>query len=713
MEQTIYIQVILPLKLSWVPFYKAEPQVCVGDKVKVMFHGKSYIGTVWKINQPLPEDLPGNKVLPILSVETALARISEREIQLWEQIAAYYMCSIGEVFKTAYPARKILQEGVQAGKIEALQKRIEKNEDLARRSKKEQTREKFLETASQARRELKAITEGIARSEEGGCPIKLSEAQQKALESVKDTFDKGKPALLQGVTGSGKTEIYSRLAWETLEKGKSVVYLVPEIALSRQLEDRLRATFGNTLLVFHSHESVSKRGEAASKISLSGPSHPYIVLGTRSALFLPHHDLGLIIVDEEHDASYKQDSTPRYNGRDVATMLARIQHCPIILGTATPSLETEYNCMGGKYIKTELNQSYYGAQPSRIEIINTVAERKKRGMRGDFSLKLIERINETLANKGQVLILCNRRSYSPAIQCIDCGTIVKCPSCGVSMALHKQEGARLVCHHCGYTTPATEGCTECGGTLKCIGSGTQKIQEQAQALFPEAKVERLDSDVTSSPAEEERIIKGFAKGEIDILIGTQIITKGFDFERLSLVVVIRADSLLAVQDFRADEKALQMLRQLRGRCSRRSEQGLFIIQTSLSEHPVFHHLITGDEGHDTLLGQRHQFGYPPYTRMLLVIVRDSSKDRCEIMARELARTLKPICESAGTAKMVGPYAPAVEFFQDNWERRIRISLDKSAGSVQVKKDIAKAIHDFTAEHKYDDHISIDVDPYNI
>ena len=356
----------------------------------------------------------------------------------------------------------------------------------------------------------------------------LSAAQKEALTSIRDGFSSGKPVLLDGVTGSGKTEIYVSLALDAISKGRNVLYMVPEIAVSRQLEERLKRIFGDMLLTFHSKESSASRVNVAEAMK----NRQYVVLGTRSSIFLPHHDLGVGIVDEEHDSSYKQDApAPRYNGRDTALMLAKLNRADVVLGSATPSLESLYNCKTGKMAYVRLSERYFGAEDSDVEIIDTIAERRKRGMKGSFSYKLIERINEVLSDGGQILLLRARRAYSPAVQCVSCGDIPRCPHCNVPLSYHRQEGV-LMCHYCGWRTPFDAKCGKCGGALEPVGAGTQKIEEEAAALFPSARIARLDSDTASAAGRENEIIKEFSRKKIDILVGTQIIAKGFDFDGL-------------------------------------------------------------------------------------------------------------------------------------------------------------------------------------
>ena len=752
MNEVLYISVILPLRLEWEPCYAVakEAKIEVGDRVKVKFGAKEYVGVVSAVG--IKPEIDPKRILPIMSIESDLEKIYQEEIRLWRYIAEYYMCSIGEVYKAAYPAMKITLEEARAVALKTARERREKiirsmEGRVAKIEERLAKKEEQLKTAKDGTKKKLALEEGVAKIRkeletakaaleaagagkaalegEGsdiygnanaqGARLTLSQAQEKAYSEIKAGFAKAKPVMLHGVTGSGKTEIYIRLAQEAISKGKNVLYLVPEIALSRQLEDRLEEHFGDRLLVFHSGITAAGRRNTAECIRNSRDG--YITLGTRSALFLPHHDIGLIIVDEEHDSSYKQDSpAPRYNGRDTALMLSQIQGSDIILGSATPSLEEAYNCECGKHILVELKERYHGSEDSDIEIIDTKAERKKRGMVGSFSRKLIEHIKRTLAEGGQVMILRSRRAWAPALQCEECGELSKCPHCNVSMSLHRS--GDMICHYCGHRMRHTGTCQKCNGPLKPLGAGTQKIEEEAAALFPEARVARLDSDTAQNKGYETKTIKAFAKGEIDILVGTQILTKGFDFSRLSLVAVIAADTLLGLQDFRADEKALQLLEQFRGRCGRRGSKGMFVIQTSQPEHPIYQKLINkeGDPQNSTLLLERKTFNFPPYSRIIEITIKDRYEDRAERMARSLADILKrhfgmrPGAIALPGSPVTGPYAPAVGKVADQHIRCIRISLRKDRQLKAGKQAVADIVRKFENEGKYADHIVIDVDP---
>jgi len=698
------VQVILPLKLDWIPFYRdSSGEACPGDKVRVRFAGREYIGVVSATADSLPDGLPEAKVRPMEGIESKLQRISPEELELWNRIAAYYLCTVGEVYKTAYPAQKLDQEEVKA-RLEARRlKKIATLEEKLAKARTEATRARYAAELAEARKEIE-----ISYND-----IELSEAQKLAYSKIIKAFGQKKPVLLKGVTGSGKTEIYEKLALETL-KSANVLYLVPEIALSRQLEERLRKTFGESLLVFHSHETTASRGAVASRIARTGytdetsEGRNYIVLGTRSALFLPHHDLGLIIVDEEHDGSYKQDSpAPRYNGRDVAVMMAGCQKdCRMIMGSATPSLESAYNCQTGRYSLVELNERYHGGEDSDVEVIDTIAERKKRGMMGSFSYKLINHINDVLADGGQVMILRGRRSYSPALQCNDCGSIPKCPKCNVPLSRHIGATERLLCHRCGWSAPFDGKCSSCGGEMHGLGAGTQKIEEEAAKLWPNVRVARLDSDITSDRKEEAAVIRDFSRGDIKILVGTQIVSKGFDFEDVALVAVLQADSMLGLQDFRADEKALQLLEQFRGRCGRRGKRGLFVIQTANPEHPVYSRYVEDSPATANLEGmlmeERKDFSYPPYTRMVELTINDSDEGRAGKMMTGLVNSIYIALSAAlasGSAALIGPF-----------RNRLSISLAKDRNLAASKKAIAAAVEKFETDYKYRDHVVIDVDP---
>lgn len=743
MERSGFISVILPLRLEWEPFYAlpADKETLVlepGDRVKVRFANKLYSGVVSAVDVTPDTDI--SRIRAIEGIENGLEKILPQEIELWRKVAEYYLCTIGEVYKAAYPASKINLEEAHAvalakacrrrdallesmrQKVSRIRERLIRKEELISKAKEgTKAKARYTEEVEKIRKELSAAEEALrtaefnALTDNGPVPSKypetdraivLSDAQNKAYGEIVSAFEKGYPAMLYGVTGSGKTEIYIHAAKEAVSKGKNVLYLVPEIALSRQLEERLEKHFADRLLTFHSAQTAASRRHTAEAIR---KDTGLLILGTRSSLFLPHHDLGLIIVDEEHDSSYKQDSpAPRYNGRDTALMLAQIHNCNIILGSATPSLEEIYNCSCGRHALVRLTERYHGTADSEIEIIDTKAERRKRGMTGSFSRKLIERIRKELSDGGQVMILRSRRAWAPALQCEECGDIPKCPRCNVSLCLHKSESySRMMCHYCGQSFAFTSTCTKCNGNLRSIGAGTQKIEEEAQALFPDARIARLDSDSAQNRKFESETIQEFSKGNIDILIGTQMLTKGFDFGKLSLVAVIAADTFLGIQDFRADEKAVQILEQFRGRCGRRGRQGVLVIQTSQPEHPVYKRLTDSDSSQamiaDFLL-ERKDFGFPPYTRIVEITFKDSFEDRVQRAASLLASELQDGFD------MTGPYSPAVDRIAGQHIRIIRLSLKKDRHLPGLKRQLQDMIRRYERRHRYVGHITVNVDP---
>ena len=724
MRESRYIQVLLPLRLKWEPFYSySEEQLpgslAVGDRVRVEFGGKEYVAVVTVVDVEEEAGTVGyDRIKPVIGLAEGLDAISKEEIDLWRMVAEYYLCTPGEVFKAAYPAGKVEEEEVKARINDRLQERIAKLDEKIAKARREDTRERYIAQRDVLLRQGHCPGAVLSRSEarmdaatdRWPAAIELSDSQSEAYSKIKEVFHDRKPALLRGVTGSGKTEIYLKLASETLASGKSVLFMVPEIALSRQLEDRIRSHFPDELVVFHSGETLAKRAEAASFIK----AKPYLVLGTRSSIFLPHKDLGLVIVDEENDPSYKQDNpAPRYNGREAAIMLAGLHGAFTILGSATPSLESLYNCSVGRFGLIELNTRYFQAEDSDVEIIDTIAERKKNGMVGSFSRKLIDIIKNCLDKGGQVALLRERRSYSPILQCEECGTIPKCDRCDAALSLHIKENgeSKLVCHYCGRVKRYLGTCPKCGGSLKPLGAGTQKIEEEAAELFPDARIARLDSDSARSRKHESEIIREFSAGDIDILVGTRMVAKGFDFSGLSLVAVIQSDSLLGQQDYRADERALSLLEQFRGRCGRRAEKGLFVIQTSQPDHPVYQTIsgnLNDSESMTKLLSERKLFGYPPYSRVINAVIRDRNASRVELMSRSLAETLS---RSLGNnVKVIGPYSPAVDKVGGENIRIIRLLLPKNKLLKSNKATLEEEISVFESGRKYSGHIALDVDP---
>ena len=691
MRESRFIQVILPLKLEWEPYYRLTEGMAaaVGDRVRVEFAHKPYVAVVSSVD--VIPDVELSRILPVLEKEKDFPAVEPAEIRFWRSLADYYLCTVGEVYKAAYPVLKQERDQLDARARERLEKRLEKLREQLAKARQDRTREKYSAQIAA----LERGEEPLEPSE--GEPVTLSAVQEQAAGQIRQAFSQKKTALLHGITGSGKTEIYLQLAGETLSQGHSVLFLVPEIALSRQLEDRISAVFPG-VQVYHSAESARRRGKVADVIR-SGK--PYLVLGTRSAIFLPHRNLGLIIVDEEHDRSYKQDSpAPRYHARESAIMLALIHGAHVLLGSATPSLESLYNAENNIFVKVDLKQRFHKGEEAELLLIDTVAERRKKGMVGSFSRKLLEQLERTLQAGGQAVLLRSRRSYAPAVQCTECGDIPRCPRCNVPLSLHLHPD-RLVCHYCGHTEAYNPVCKRCGGTLQPLGAGTQKIEEEIRALYPEVRIARLDSD----SADEASVIRQFANGEIDILVGTQMVTKGFDFAGLSLVAVIQADNILAQQDFRADEHAVQLLEQFRGRSGRRGKPGLLVIQTREPEHPVFVRLGENTDNTPQMLAERRLFAYPPYTRLIHLNIKDSNGKRLDFLARELAQSL-----SLPENCVVGPYTPAVDRIAGEYLRQIRIMLPRDKNLQARKKQLIQTVIIFEKKRRYPGHIAVDVDP---
>ena len=737
-----YLKVILPLKLDWEPCYSYAPADGaavpeIGSRVNVRFAGRRYIGVV--SGKDIVPEIEASRIQRIIGVEDGIAPITEAELKLWRFVSDYYMCTVGEVCKAAYPSLKndgelVLSRGrlrneerirrkneALAAKRERLEAMVERRKALYDKAVRPETKEKYLAALTRAEEELRSlplrIDSGAAVSGPEGTVTgrlpSLSAAQRNCLEEIGKFFSSGTPALLHGATGSGKTEIYITLAADPLAAGKSVLYLIPEIAVSRQLGNRLAEVFGERLVQFHSRMTSSARSHAVEKVRRGN----CIVLGTRSAVFLPFIDLGLVIVDEEHDNSYKQETpAPRYNGRDTAMMLARIHGASLVMGTATPSLESLYNCRTGRLGKVLLQERYFGEDRTEVEIVNTSEERRKRGMRGSFSYRLIDRMKETLGSGGQILLLRSRKSYSPAVQCSKCGRIPRCPHCDVSLSWHKDEG-RLRCRYCGWSEPFNAVCNACGGHFEPLGAGTQRVEEEVAELFPQARVARLDGDL--GPGGDE-VVRDFSQGRIDILVGTQIVAKGFDFARLSLVAVLQADSLLGFQDFRADEKAWQLLEQFRGRGGRRGQKGCFLIQTATPDHPVYRYISSDhqdDSLSDAILSERYAFGYPPFSRIVAVSVRDRDEGSAAALASGLAAAIRNAFGIRGLARskedqvaVIGPYAPGVDRVSDLYIRQIRVSIMKNPALKSNKSRLADIVEAYGKENSCSAQLSLDVDP---
>jgi primosomal protein N' (replication factor Y) len=536
----------------------------------------------------------------------------------------------------------------------------------------------------------------------------LSPEQAMALKEVKQGFAAGKPVLLHGVTSSGKTELYIHLIEEALQKGQQALYLLPEIALTTQITSRLKAHFGSDLGIYHSRFSDDERVEVWNNL-LSQKSYK-VILGVRSAVFLPFNQLGLIIVDEEHENSFKQyDPAPRYHARDVAMILGKRYKAHVLLGTATPSLESYYNAKSDKFALVDLTTRFEGMQLPEIVVVNTREAQRKKTMQGHFTPQLVDYMTKALERKEQIILFQNRRGFAPYLECTACGWIPKCQHCDVSMTFHKHIN-QLVCHYCGYSVPNYTTCQACESpAMHLKGFGTQKIEEDIQALFPGAGVARMDYDTTRSKKGYENIIGSFEQGKLDILVGTQMVTKGLDFDRVSLVGILNADSMLNNPDFRAFERSFQMMAQVSGRAGRKNRRGTVVLQTSDPEHPVIQFVRSNNYAgfYDQQIAEREQFKYPPFYRLIHLTIKHKSRHTVNQAANALAGHLR----GAFGSRVLGPQEPPVSKIQDQYLQKIMLKLERTASPVKAKALMQDCINQIIAYQPWRYVVVVaDVDP---
>ncbi len=545
---------------------------------------------------------------------------------------------------------------------------------------------------------------------EGGMPS-LTEEQEAAAERVREGLEQERPVLLHGVTSSGKTEVYVQAVREALDRGEQVLYLVPEIALTTQLVGRIRNFFGDRVAVYHSKQNDQERAEVWKKTA-QGPEAGYgLLLGARSSVFLPFQKLGLVIVDEEHEASYKQfDPAPRYNGRDVAFVLARSHGAGLVMGSATPSLEVYHKARSGEILLSELNERYGGVQPPEIRCADLRKELKRNSMKGHFSSILMERIEATLKEGEQVILFQNRRGFAPLFICETCGWSPGCSQCDISLTFHKSR-YRLSCHYCGHEEEPPSACGHCGSArLKMLGFGTETVEEELEEAFPQARVARMDLDTTRSKYAHQRIISDMSEHRIDLLVGTQMVTKGLDFGNVGTVGILNADTMLRFPDFRAHERAFQMMMQVAGRAGRRKKQGSVIVQTYDPEHRVIQKVLAQDyeQLFEEELIQRRDFHYPPFWRLIELRVQHRESERVDRTADELVRRLR---EPFG-GRVLGPEYPPVPRVRNRYRKRVLLKFEREASASKVKQHIRKVVDPLFAEK---DHkavrLVIDVDPF--
>ena len=539
----------------------------------------------------------------------------------------------------------------------------------------------------------------------------LTRAQKDALEIVKESQNKNIVTLLHGVTGSGKTELYVELIEEQLTKGKQVLFLIPEIALTTQLIDRLSAYFGEQIGVYHSKFNQNERVEIWNTVLANDPTKFRLIIGARSSIFLPFQELGLIIVDEEHENTFKQiDPSPRYNARDASIVLAHLHSAKVLLGTATPSIESYFNAKSGKYGLVELSERYLGLQMPEILCANIRSEKKNQSMQSHFSGLLMESIKEALGRDEQVILFQNRRGYTPMWSCEVCAWTPRCKNCDVSLTYHKQTNT-LKCHYCGHISPPVGSCGACGSNrLKMVGFGTEKIEDELSLLLPNVVIQRLDLDSTRSKNAYETILNEFENRQIHVLVGTQMITKGLDFDNVGLVGVLDADMLLNRPDYRAFERAFQLMVQVAGRAGRKNKKGKVIIQTSNPDHWVLERVKEHDfKGfYETEIQERKLFFYPPYYKIIDLTLRNTDEFKLNSAAQNLVDKLRPIFKE----RIVGPEFPIIKRIQNFYIKEIKIKIEKDAPEKKVKQKIQEIIDLFYSEpSNKSTRLSIDVDSY--
>ncbi|MGY4384462.1 primosomal protein N' (replication factor Y) [Pedobacter sp. UYP24] len=536
----------------------------------------------------------------------------------------------------------------------------------------------------------------------------LSEAQNKALNEIQDAFLEKEVVLLHGVTASGKTQVYIKLIEQAIEKGGQVLFLLPEIALTTQIVERIQMYFGDAIGVYHSKFNNNERVEIWNKV-LNGQYR--VVLGARSAVFLPFKELKLIVVDEEHESSYKQhDPSPRYQARDAAVYMGHMHGAKIMLGSATPSIESYYNATTGKYGLVKLNERFGGVELPLQEVISIAEETKRKKMVSYFSSKLIEEIELTLQHKEQVILFQNRRGYATILICATCGYAPKCVNCDVSLTFHKTSG-KLHCHYCGYHQSSINICPACGSVhIEQKGFGTERIEEELSLIFPEARIARLDVDSTRTKNGLQQIISEFQEKKTDILIGTQMVAKGLDFENVTLIGVINADTLLNYPDFRAFERSYQLLAQVAGRAGRRDKQGKVIIQAYDDNHRIINQVIDNkyQEMYENELAERKQFNYPPFTKLIFINVKHKDADLLNVASQAFATALRVHLGY----RVLGPEQPLISRIRNYYIKQVIIKSDKNTSMLKVKSVLKEVMLQFQSEKEYRAvNIQVDVDPY--
>ena len=754
----MFADVILPLPLDGIFTYSVpsslEEQVQRGVRVFVpLGRNKTYVGIVSEKHHRAPEGYQTKDILQVLDVTPILL---DSQLRLWHWIADYYMSPIGEVYKAALPSGLKAEDGfrpktetyitltpqfrneqtlhVALNMLHRADKQLAALIDylalshwdsvegsVCRETVVEITRDELLNAghslptvnALVKRGLLEVYEREVGRLNHGGEPHiekirPLSDVQQDVFNKIQFSFLGKNVTLLHGVTSSGKTEIYIHLIRQALERKQQVLYLLPEIALTVQIMQRLQHVFGNRLGIYHSKYSDAERVEIWQK-QLS--KNPYdVILGARSAVFLPFQNLGLVIVDEEHETSYKQqDPMPRYHARSTAIVLAQMFGAKTLLGTATPSVETYYNAKTGKYGLVELFQRYKGIELPEIQVVDVKDLQHRKMMNGPFSPYLLNKVREALEHGEQAILFQNRRGYAPVIECKQCGWVPHCQHCDVSLTLHRNLN-QLTCHYCGYTYQVPTECPACGcHELRTKGYGTEKIEAEVQDIFPEARIARMDLDTTRSRSAYERIISDFASGRTNLLIGTQMISKGLDFDKVSVVGILNADSMLNYPDFRAYEHAFMMMAQVSGRAGRKGKRGLVVLQTKSPDLPIIQQVVRNDYAahYQSLIAERQQFHYPPYYRLVYVYLKHKQDWVVDTAAAEMASRLR---QWFG-ARLLGPDKPAVAKVKSLSIRKLVLKLELGINMGDVRKYLALAQQQMLQDKRYVSlQIYYDVDP---
>ena len=750
----MYADVILPLPLQGLFTYAVPEGVSIGVGMRVLVsfgRSKTYLGVVAKVHDVKPE---GYAVKPITQVMDSEPAVTERQLKLWQWIADYYLSPIGEVYKAALPSGLKAEDGYKP-KTETYIRLTQAYRNvtalhvalnvLARSPRQldaftvylelsgwdqvedgvapsEITREELMNASHVSAETLKQLEKRqmletyeveVGRLNHGGdyhpeYVKPLSDAQQTAYNAILMSMMKKNVTLLHGVTSSGKTEIYIHLIQRALERKEQVLYLLPEIALTVQMMQRLQRVFGNRLGIYHSKYSDAERVEIWQK-QLS--KNPYdVILGARSAVLLPFQRLGLIIVDEEHETSYKQqDPAPRYHARSAAIILAQMFGAKTLLGTATPSMESYHNAKTGKYGLVELTERYQGIELPEIQLVDVADLQHRRMMAGPFSPLLLTRVREALERGEQAILFQNRRGFAPMIECRQCGWVPRCQHCDVSLTLHRQLN-QLTCHYCGSTYQVPTECPCCGSTdLRAKGYGTEKIEEQVCEVFPEARVARMDLDTTRTRNAYERIITDFSAGRTNILIGTQMISKGLDFDKVSVVGILNADTMLNYPDFRAFEHAFMMMSQVSGRAGRKGKRGLVILQTKNKELSVIQQVVRNDYTalYKDLIAERQAFRYPPYCRLVYVFLKHNHDE----VVNRASMTMGACLRQWFGDRVLGPDKPAVAKVKSQNIRKLVLKLELGIDMKKVREYLLLAQSQMLADKRYSSlQIYFDVDP---